>query len=114
MIALKIYGKVLLKLGEKDQAIAIIEQALAGIDQYERSNLAAKFNILLGLARQDRRPAERVLHNQKVEKRIRLLAYRFLQEHCVSTGDEAALMKYSKLAEEYSLKLYDILDEEAL
>jgi tetratricopeptide (TPR) repeat protein len=75
MIALKIYGKVLLKLGEKDRAIAIIEQALAEIDQNARIDLAAKLYILLALARQERRPAERVLHNQKVEKSLRLLAY---------------------------------------
>ncbi|MCX7571631.1 hypothetical protein OS242_16945 [Tumebacillus sp. DT12] len=93
-IAKKELAKCLIKLGEKAEAEDIILSALSDLEGYELPKLKAKNMLLLSILRNSPENARAVADDNKCEKDIRYLSYKFLIGYYKSSGDSELFMEY--------------------
>lgn len=109
---IKDYVKVLIKLGNLAEAEKLIVETLEYIQDHQtHPDLLHKFYLLLAIVKNDPSIAENILSHENVDKRIKLIACRFLMKLYSDAGDSSSLMRYYKSAEEYSVNMYDVLSE---
>jgi tetratricopeptide (TPR) repeat protein len=114
LIAKKELSKSLIKTGEYNRAITIIEEALEELREMSYPELEGKFLILLSRAKHEIGYAEEVLGEEKYSDAVRLLASKYLANHFKTIGDAINFMKYYSIAERFMQSHSDILDEEEL
>lgn len=112
LIAIKSYAKTLLKLEDFETATVWLEKALHALEQYPE--LKGKFYLLLALAKKDVSYADAIFLIPNAGKKVLRLTCKYLTQHYLKLGDSNAVMKYSMIAERYTLNHSDIIDEEDL
>lgn len=108
-IAAKDYAKVLLKLGEQENAVRLIESVSHDLDGHQ--DLRSRFQFLSVIAKQDVLAAEALISDPTTDRFIRRLTCEFLMSHFESLGDAHSLMKYYKFAKSIHSASTDLLDE---
>lgn len=111
LIAGKEMVKVLLKLGENQKAIDMIQTLLSSDILENHSHLHGKLLVLLSRATNISEYAENVVSNDKYSRVVRYLACKYLIKHYRDVGDVVKSMHYYESAEVLLGSPTDVLDE---
>jgi tetratricopeptide (TPR) repeat protein len=111
IIAQKELMKVLIKLGQCEEAETRIRRLLDSDEIQPFSDVDGKLRVLLSRANQDIQHAEYVANEERYSKKVRYLACKLLINHYRVNGDAFMFMRYHLLAEECMPSSSDVLDE---
>lgn len=112
--SLKDYAKTLFKLGEREEAVHVLEDGLEKVAVMTSEGLKVKFLLLNAIYKGEMEFAVQVLSQDCVEERYKLIACKILMDYYRRQGDSESLMKYYIKAEELSLSDYNKFGEEDL
>lgn len=113
IIAIKDYIKVLLKLGDRNKVNTLISDFMAHSHSFS-DRIKTQFYLLQAICNNDPNSAEYVLSMEGADDQHRAFACHFLMDFYAALDDAAALMKYYKIAQTFSLKKSGVMSEEDL